>query len=262
MVLLKYPIFTLFYFLFFSTRMCEKGGKKKIIKNNKKVSKGKKTITLKLDNGVEIPAKNIYKEISEPININDIEIDKIRVSDKKLYIKKHNSYKHYAFYEDDNEYIPLKITLIDVLGYYNIFNGDNKTMNFKLDENSLEKIIDIFDHIGKITNIDLDNYLYEDSKGDTYLKTEVSDEICFRKDKDKTVNTIPNEKTKYNCRVLLQIQSVYYSNNEDENYYPQVFLQSCRYKFLANNRLIHDVFEFSDTEPENESEERFNENTE
>ena len=40
-------------------------------------------------------------------------------------------------------------------------------------------------------------------------------------------NTIPNEKTKYNGRVLLQIQSVYYNNNEDENYYPQVLLESC-----------------------------------
>ena len=57
--------------------MSEKGGKKKAIKNNKKESKDKKTITLKLDNGVEIPAKNIYKEISEAITINDIEIDKI-----------------------------------------------------------------------------------------------------------------------------------------------------------------------------------------
>ena len=68
--------------------------------------------------------------------------------------------------------------------------------------------------------------MYEDKKGDTYFKISVSDETCFRKDKDKTTNTIPNEKTKYNCRVLLQIQSVYY-NNEDENYYLQVFLQGC-----------------------------------
>ena len=80
-------------------------------------------------------------------------------------------------------------------------------MNFKLDDNSLEKIIDLFDHIGEILNTDLDNYMYEDKKGDTYLKTKVSDEKCFRKDKNKTTNTIPNEKNKYNCSVLLQVQS-------------------------------------------------------
>ena len=105
-------------------------------------------------------------------------------------------------------------------GYYNIFKGNSKTINFKLDDNSLEKIIDIFDNIGKILNTDLDNYMYEDKKGDTYFKTKLSDETCFIKDKDKTVNTIPDKKTKYNCRALLQIQSVYYNNNEDENYYP------------------------------------------
>ena len=121
----------------------------------------------------------------------------IRVSEEKHYIKRYNSYKHYVFYEDGNEYIPLKIALIDVLGYYDIFKGDNnKTMNFKPNDNSLEKNIDIFDQIGKILNIYLDNYMYEDKNGDKYLKTKVSDKTCFRKDKDKTTNTIPNEKTK------------------------------------------------------------------
>ena len=56
-----------------------------------------------------MPAKNIYKEDSKPFNISDIDIDKIRVSNKKLYNKEHGSYKHYVFYEDGNEYIPLKI---------------------------------------------------------------------------------------------------------------------------------------------------------
>ena len=109
------------------------------------------------------------------------------------------------FYEDDDEYIPLKITFIDVPGYYNIFNDDSKTMNFKLDDDLLGKIIDIFEHIGEILNIDPYHYLYDDNKGVTYFKTKVSDQTCFRKNKDKTTNTIPNEKTKYNCRVLLQI---------------------------------------------------------
>ena len=41
----------------------------------------------------------------------------------------------------------------------------------------------------------LDKYLYEDKKGNTYFKTKVSDETCFRKNKDKTTNIIPDEKT-------------------------------------------------------------------
>ena len=158
--------------------MSEKEGKKSTIKNNKKVSKDKKSITLKLNNDVEIPAESIYKEDSRVFNISDIDIDRISVSDKKLYNKNHDSYKHYVFYEDDDddEYIPLKITLLDVPGYYNIFNDDGKTINFKSDNNSLEKNIDIFDHIGEILKIDLDHYFYEDMRGEVYFKAKVSDE--------------------------------------------------------------------------------------
>ena len=136
-------------------------------------------------------------------------------------------------------------------------------MNFKLDDNSLVKIIDIFDYIEKILNIDLYHYSHDDNNGITYFKTKVSDETCFRKDKDKTTNTIPNEKAKYNCRALLQIQSVYYNINKDilEYYYPQVFLQHCRYTFFVNNKLIHETLDFTDTESESESEEEFHEDT-
>ena len=103
--------------------------------------------------------------------------------------------------------------LLDVPGFYNDYKDNGKTMNFMLDDNSLEKTIDIFNHIGEILSIDLDNYFYDDSRGNTYLKTKVYNETCFRKDNDKEANTIPNEKTKYKCRVVLQIQSVYYSND-------------------------------------------------
>ena len=53
--------------------MSEKRGKKKTIKNNIKVSKYKNFITLKLKNGVQIPAKSIYKEDSRAFNINYID---------------------------------------------------------------------------------------------------------------------------------------------------------------------------------------------
>ena len=106
---------------------------------SEKETKDKKPITLKLNNSAEIPARNIYKEDSRVFNINDRDIDKIKVSDKTFYNKKHDSYKHFVFYEDDDEYIPLKITLSDVPGHYNILNDDSKTMNFKLDDDSLGK---------------------------------------------------------------------------------------------------------------------------
>ena len=59
-------------------------------------------------------------------------------------------------------------------------------MKFKINDDSLEKIIDVFEHIGKELNVDLDYYLYK-SNEDTYFKTKVSDEekTSIRQGKDK-----------------------------------------------------------------------------
>ena len=48
---------------------------------------------------------------------------------------------------------------------------------------------------------------------------------------------------------------------EDIDSYPQVFLQDCRYTFLASNKLIYEALDFTDFESESESEEEFNEDT-
>ena len=195
--------------------MNDKRSKKNTTKNNK-ASKNRKIPTLRLDNDAEIPAKTTYMKDTKFFRINYIDINKISVSDKKLYNKEHNSYKCYVFYEHNYKYILLKIILRDVVGYYND-DKDNgkydakygtKTMNFKLDDDSLDRIYDIFEYIEKKLKIDLNNFTYE-SKGEEYLKTKVSDETCFRKNKDDKTNIIRNENTRYNCRVLLQIQSVY-----------------------------------------------------
>ena len=69
------------------------------------------------------------------------------------------------FHGDDNEYVPLRITLLDVTGFYNIFQGGSKTINFMLNDDLLVKIIDISEDIGKELNIDLDNYFYDGKRG-------------------------------------------------------------------------------------------------
>ena len=231
-------------------------------KTTKKHKKIRKTSTLKLDKDAEIPTKTTYIKDVECFKINDIDINKIRVSDKKLYSKEHNSYKYYVFYEHEDKYIPLKIILKDVIGCYNDYkdNASGNARNFKLDDDSLEKIYDIFEYIERELKIDLNSFSYE-SKGEEYLKTKVSDKTCFKKDKDNKTNTIPNENTKYNYRVLLQMQSVYYSmkdkdrdilsdDNDDIVYYPQVLLGQCGYSFFSNNKLIHPYLIFTESEPD------------
>ena len=75
--------------------MSEEGGKKKKIKNNKKATKDKKPFTLRLNDSIIVTASTIGKESTEIFKINDVDIDKIKVSDKKFHSKKHDSYKHF-----------------------------------------------------------------------------------------------------------------------------------------------------------------------
>ena len=230
----------------------------------KKASKNRKTLMLKLNAGVEIPARAAYmKDNTKCFKINDIDINKIRISEKKLYRKEHNSYKHYVFYErDDNDYITLRIILQDVVGYYSVYKDSNK-MNFRLNSELYDKINGIFDHIQEKLNVDLSNFTFL-KRGEEYFNATVSDETCFRE--GKNIFT-PKENIMYTCRVLLQIQSVFYNtkdNKDDIKYYLQILLEQCISKrFFNNNTIVHPDLEFTDTEPDSdsESEEEINENT-
>ena len=70
-------------------------------------------------------------------------------------MKKHNSYRYYVFYEHDDKYIPLEIILRYVAGYYNDYKDNDKTLNFKLNDDSLHKIIDIFEYTEEKLRINL-----------------------------------------------------------------------------------------------------------
>ena len=76
---------------------------------------------LKLDNGDEVSVKTIYMDDTKLFGIDEIHIDKIRVSNKYLYRKEHDSYKNFVFYERNDEYIPLYI-FMKIFHYENNFN--------------------------------------------------------------------------------------------------------------------------------------------
>ena len=106
----------------------------------------KKIPMLKLDNERKIPARIVYtKDNSKCFGINNIDINKIQ----KMSLQ-HNAYKYYVLYEHNNEYMPLRITLEDAVGYYDLYN-DDKRMNFKINDELSDKIYqrlsNIFEHI-------------------------------------------------------------------------------------------------------------------
>ena len=111
-------------------------------------------------------------------------------------------------------------------------------MNFMLDDNSIDKVYDIFERIEEKLNIDLSSFVYESSSGDGYLKATVSDKTLFEKDGNSNIN--PGERTKCVCNVALQIQSVYYNmKDKDIIYYLQVLLKECSYEVFLDNRKIN-----------------------
>ena len=67
---------------------------------------------LEIDNSDRVSVKNTYMENTDLFKVNEIDIDKIRVSKRYFYKKEHESYKHYVFYEHNDEYILLKIIYV------------------------------------------------------------------------------------------------------------------------------------------------------
>ena len=116
--------------------MSNKKEKKDTVKNT---ARTKKIPMLKLDNKHKIPARIVYaKDNKKCFGIDEIDINKIRISERNLYSKQYNAYKYYVLYEQNNEYLPLRITLRDLIVYYDVYNDNGKRMNFKInnDEHS------------------------------------------------------------------------------------------------------------------------------
>ena len=107
---------------------------------------------LKLDNNDKIPARILYAEDNNDcFGTDDIDINKIRISEKSLYSKQHNAYKYYVLYWHNNKYMSLRIIKKDVVGYYDVYNGNDKRMNFKVNNDEhADKIYqgleNIFEH--------------------------------------------------------------------------------------------------------------------
>ena len=128
-------------------------------------------------------------------------------------------------------------------------------MSFKVSDNLLKNCNKIWEKISNLMNIEFDSEpVYGD--GDKYIKTKI-------KMYDDRVNTnfqgktVPKENTSYKCLSLIMLDSVIRVN---KNYYPQTFLEECKYVLRQNKmeNLINDDLNLSssdesDNESDNES---------
>ena len=139
---------------------------------------------------------------SKHFNINDIDINKIRVSKANLFVKEKKSYKHYILYEDDDKYSNICFNKT-LAGYFNEYANEDgkyagnvsKTMTFVINDDAdlLEIIVNIFEYLGNKLEIDLHEYFNEGSV-DIYLKAKVYKRTCFNKKGCKDIHVAPNKK--------------------------------------------------------------------
>ena len=128
----------------------------------------KQETNIVLDNSEKIYMNNIVRDTVGCFEINKIDIDKIRVSEKYPY-RKNGKYRNLIFYETEDNYVPLKIVLRDIEGYYGEYKGIN-SMNFMIVNEVYDRFYNIFQDIEQKSGTEEIIYSFESSYGNDYLK--------------------------------------------------------------------------------------------
>ena len=218
-------IFLLFFFTWYKT------GGKEIDFKDKKIYK-----------------KDFYKN-KKLFRINYIDINKILFSEPESYGKK-NAKKYIIGYSDD-VIRPLWIMLPQMISFVNCFDN-NKTMSFLADD---EELLKEYTKVWKkIINFIVKKFDSEPPFGDKYIKTKIKSyknniNTNFRSKKNS--KKVPQEGRPYKCFPLIALDSVIVTGKK---YYPQTFLEECRYKLTKKKTedLIVDDFD-SSSESDGES---------
>ena len=89
-----------------------------------------------------------------------------------------------------------------------------------------------------------------------YLRTKAYKRARFNKKGCRDLQIVPNKNTKYECKPLLQIQSIYYAQEDKKHIfcYPQIRLEQCGYKYFIEYNIAHKDVMFTDSEPKSEEE--------
>ena len=171
--------------------------------------------------------------------MNDIDVNKILIFKEVVYGTK-NSLKYFIGYiDEDNVIKPLCLKLPQMIGYLKEFD-DSIAMSLRVDDSKLfKKYCKIWRTISGLLGIEFDSKpVYGDS--DSYIKTKV-------KMYHNRVNTnfqgkkVPKGDASYKCLSLIMLDSTV---KVGKKYYPQVFLEECKYvkrKSKLMNYITDDI---------------------
>ena len=184
----------------------------------------------------KIKKSDFYKKNKQIFNIDDIDVNKILVSEKEPY-GKNNSFIYFIGYIDNDVIRPLCLKLSKMTGYINEFNENKNTITMSLrvnDEQLFKKYNKIWKKVEKLMRIDSERKPTYGC-GDKYIKTKIKTytDIIITNFHNKKM---PKEKVSRKFLSIIMSDSVIES---DENYYPQTFLEECNiYKKRSKLRTI------------------------
>ena len=170
---------------------------------------------------------DFYNNNKKIFNIDDIGFNKILVSKKEQY-GRHNSSICFIGYNDNGVIRPLCLKLSKMTGY--IYKFDENKITFSLmvkDEKYLKNYNKIWKNFERLMGIDFNNKTsYGDDDDDKYIKTQIKTYA------DITITNfhnekMPKEKVPCKCLSIIMLDSVIES---DKKYYPQTFLEECKYE--------------------------------
>ena len=169
-------------------------------------------------------------------NIEDIDVNNMLVSKKEPYGNK-NSFKYFIGYNDNDIIRPICIRLPQMTGYARKFD-ENPTLRVK-DKKLLKKYIKIWETTEGLMKINFESTpVYGDD--DKYIKTKIktyTGSLITNLHNKK----VPKEKAPCKCLLIIMIDSVIKASKK---YYPQTFLEECKYmqeKIKIENYINEDL---------------------
>ena len=175
----------------------------------------------------KLQKSDFYNKNKKIFTIDDIDFNKILVSKKEQY-SKYNSSKYFIGYNDNGVIRPLYLFLSQTNGYINKFDKNKITMSLIIKDIQLLKSYNKIWKKQKLMKIEFNTKTtYGDD--DKYIKAKIKtykDSIITNLHNKNGFKKIPEEKVPHKCLSIIILDSVIYAY---EKYYPQVFLQECKY---------------------------------
>ena len=198
-------------------------------------------------NDEKIKKSYFHNKNKKIFNIDHIDFNKKLVSKKEQFCK-NNSFIYFVGYNDNDVVRPLCLKLSKMTGYIRKFDENKITMSLMVKDKQLLKIYNkIWKKIERLMSADFNcktTYGYDDNK---YIKakTKTYTDIIITNFHNKKM---PKEKVPCKCLSIIMLDSVIES---DEKYYPQTFLEECKYvqeKIKVDNYIDEELDSDSDNE--------------